>query len=124
MNFTINKNLEMLGIGITPDCIVNQNLVISGSLEAIYTNQEWYDLVINSTKKFFEITIDNTDVTIGTAANPKLVFTFAKVSFDEFTRSDDLNAIIKQTINFIGLFNNAEGYSVKAVLTNTVAGAY
>lgn len=123
-NFTINKNIEMLGIGETPDCITNQNFVISGSIEATYTNNDWYNLVKNSTKKFFQIIINNTDVTIGTSARPKLVITFAKASFDEVTKSDDLNAIVKQTVNFIGLFNNDSGYSVKAVLTNTVAWTY
>lgn len=122
---TINKNITMTGIALEPDCFLNQNLIVSGSFETDYINTtDWLDLVKGSTEKFFRIKITNSDVTIGSSANPELSFTFAKAVFNSWDQSDDNDAIVKQTVWFIANFNNTDGFSVKAKLTNTQSAVY
>ena len=76
-----------------------QNFVVSGSFEAIFVNNsDWLALVQGATEKFFRIQIKNTDVTIGSSANPELSFTFAKAVFNEWDKTSDNNAIVTQTV--------------------------
>lgn len=99
----------MTGISLEPDCFLNQNFVVSGSFETDYINTtDWLDLVKGSTEKFFRIKITNSDVTIGSSANPELSFTFAKAVFNSWDQSDDNDAIVKQTVGFIANFNNTD----------------
>lgn len=122
---TINKNLEMTGVWLEPDCILNQNFVVSGSFEAKFVNEsDWLTLVKAATEKYFRIKILNSDVTIGSTANPELSFTFAKVVFSEWDKSSDNNAIVTQTVGFVANFNNTAGFSTKAKLTNTQSAVY
>lgn len=125
IEFTINKNVEMTGIDLEPDCFLNQNFVISGSLESVFVNNtDWLALTQGATEKFFRIKILNTDVTIGSTANPELSFTFAKAVFTEWDKSDDNDTIVTQTVWFVGHFNNTDGFSVKAKLSNTQSAVY
>lgn len=122
---TINKNLEMTGVGLEPDCILNQNFVVSGSFEAKFVNEsDWLTLVKAATEKYFRIKILNSDVTIGSTANPELSFTFAKAVFSEWDKTSDNNAIVTQTVGFVANFNNTAAFSIKAKLTNTQSAVY
>ena len=121
----IEKNIEMTWIWLEPDCFVNQNFVVSGNLEALFTdNTTWLDLVRWANEKFFRIKILNTDATIWSTANPALEFTFAKAVFNEWDKSDDNDSIVTQTVWFIWHFNNTAGYSVKSKLTNLQTAVY
>lgn len=121
----IEKNIEMTGIGLEPDCFVNQNFVVSGNLEALFTdNTTWLDLVRWATERFFRIKILNSDVTIWSTSNPALEFTFAKAVFNEWDKSDDNDNIVTQTVWFIWHFNNTAWYSVKSKLTNLQTAVY
>ncbi len=126
-NFEINisKNVEMMGIGLEPDCFLNQNFVVTGSFEAVFKNTtDWLALVQGATEKFFRIKILNSDVTIGTSANPEISFTFAKAVFNEWDKSDDNNSIVTQTVGFVANFNNTAWFSMKAKLTNLQSAVY
>lgn len=121
----IEKNIEMTGIWLEPDCFVNQNFVVSGNFEALFTdNATWLDLVRWANEKFFRIQIKNTDQTIWSSANPELSFTFAKAVFNEWDKSDDNDGIVTQTVWFIWHFNNTAWYSAKAKLTNLQSAVY
>ena len=85
---------------------------------------DWLTLVKAATEKYFRIKILNSDVTIGSTANPELSFTFAKVVFSEWDKSSDNNAIVTQTVGFVANFNNTAGFSTKAKLTNTQSAVY
>lgn len=123
--FTIEKNIMMTGIWLEPDCILNQNFVVSWSLESIFTNNtDWLALTQWATEKFFRIEIINTDVTIWTSANPTLSFTFAKAVFSDWDKSDDNDAIITQTVWFVWHFDNTSWFGMKAKLTNVQSAVY
>ncbi len=59
--------------------------------------------------------------TIGSTANPGLVFTFDSMFFDNWTKQRAQNQMMSQTITMKGLFSFTNGSMAKAVLTNTVA---
>jgi hypothetical protein len=58
--------------------------------------------------------IKNTDVTIGAAANPGLVFTMPKVRLNTFDMSDDLDTVVEQTVGFTAELDVSAGYAVRA----------
>lgn len=74
----------------------------------------------NGTQLAWEITIANTDVTIGTAANPKYVFTAPKVNITDWSRSEDLDSPITQSLTGTIHYSASEAYALKSVLTNLV----
>lgn len=84
----------------------------AADLEAI-----WYA----NTRQALQISIVNTDVTIGAAAHPGLVFTAPKVRLNTFDLNDDLDAVIEQTIGIKGEFDSSAGYMLRPVLTNNQA---
>ena len=115
----------MTGVGLEPDCIMNQNFVVSGSFEAKFVNEsDWLDLVKAATEKYFRIKITNSNVTIGSTANPELSFTFAKAVFSEWDKTSDNDTLVTQTVGFIANFNNTAAFSVKGKLTNTQSAVY
>lgn len=81
-----------------------------GTLEA-----NWFTNAIQA----LQIAIKNTDVTIGTSANPGLVFTAPRVRLNTFTMSDDLDKVVEQTIGFYCELDTTQAYALQAVLTNT-----
>lgn len=123
---TIEKNLEdyqALGSD-DADSIHNKQFYVSGDLTALFNSTTLRDYVTASTKKAMRIEVINTDATIGSAENPDLRIDIAQVSFEEWTRSDDNDGLVKQTMGFSAEFDIAEGESVAAVLLNTRSTVY
>ncbi len=120
-NLTINKNVEdWMDLGSTdPADIVNKAFVVSGDLEAIYDDEVIRDFVLDGTKKACLITIENTDVTIGTETNPKLEITLAPMSFRDWGRATGQDDIIAQTVAFDGNFNLSDAKTLSIQLVNT-----
>lgn len=123
---TINKNLvpyQVLGSDDI-DGIYNQQFTVSGDLEGLFNSTTLYGLFAASTKKFMRITITNTDITIGSAQNPKLEFVFGRVALEDWKKSDANNDLVMQTMWFAGEFNATDGFTVKANLQNLQSAAY
>lgn len=123
---TINKNLmpyQVLGSDDI-DGIYNQQFTVSGDLEALFNSTTLYGLFAASTKKFMEIRIINTDITIGSAQNPTLSFIFGRVALEDWDKTQDNNDLVMQTMWFVGEFNATDGYTVKASLKNLQSTAY
>ena len=125
--FEINfaKNVVEKWIGLEPDCFLNQWFVCTGKIDSVYINNtDWLALTQWATEKFMRIKALNTDVTLWTSANPELSFTFAKVVFTEWDKSDDNASIVTQTVWFTAHFNNTVWFSSKAKLTNLQSATY
>lgn len=123
---TITKNLmpyQVLGSDDI-DGIFNQHLTVSGDLEALFNSTTLYGLFAASTKKFMRITITNTDITIGSAQNPKLEFVFGRVALEDREKTQDNNDLVMQTMWFVGEFNATDGFTIKANLQNLQSAAY
>lgn len=120
VNITFNKNVEDIqNLGsIDPTDIANKNFMVSGDMELLYDATTQRDYVTGGTKKACLITINNTDVLIGTASRPKLEITLAPVSFKTWSRKSGMNDITTQTVAFDGNFSISETKMVSVQLIN------
>jgi hypothetical protein len=91
---------------------------VEGEAVLRYLNTTYEDLSYANTARALQVTIKNTDVTIGTAANPGLVFTAPRVRLNTFSMSTDLDNVIEQTVGISGELDLTAGYMLRAVLTN------
>ena len=120
INLTINKNVEdwqNLG-SVEPTDIVNKAFTVSGDLEAIFDDETYKDYVLDGSKRACLITIQNTDVTIGTATNPKLEITLAPMSFRDWGRGTGQDDITSQTVAFDGNFGLSDSKTISIQLVN------
>jgi chorismate mutase len=120
VNLTINKNVEdLMNLGaVEPSDIVNKALTVSGDLELVFDDDTVRDYVTNGTKKAALITINNTDVLIGTASRPKLEITLAPMSFRDWGRGAGQNDVVTQTVAFDGNFGLTDSKTLSIALTN------
>jgi len=121
VNLTINKNVEELP-GLSTDepvDIVNKGFSVTGDLEALFDDETYKDYVLNGDKKACLISIENTDVTIGTSSSPKLEITLAPMSFRDWGRSTGLDDVVTQTVAFDGNFGLTDSKTTSIVLINT-----
>lgn len=120
VNLTINKNAEdwqNLG-SVDPADIVNKAFLVSGDLELLYDATTQRDYVIDGTKKACLITIENSDVLIGTASRPKLEITLAPMSFKDWGRGTGQNDVVTQTLSFDGNFGLTDSKTISISLVN------
>lgn len=71
-----------------------------------------------NTIKAMSLTLNNTDVTIGTSAHPQLVFTAPQVRLNTFSMSNDLDKVVEQTVGFYCEFSTGSSSALSAVLSN------
>lgn len=121
---TINKNLtDVQCFGSTDiDSLHNQQFTIDGDFEALYTSTTLRDYVINSQKKAVRFSAINTNVEPldweGGAIYPSIYIDCMKVGLNEWTKTDSLNEVIKQTMGFSGQYDNATGATLEILLIN------
>ena len=124
LNLTINNNVEdydVLG-SVAPNDFLNKQFTIEGTLEAIYQNEsDFKTAALAGTAQAFRIDLDNTDVTIGSAENPRIKIDLAKVYFTELSRSIGLNDVVKQTLSFKAHYSASDSKMVTILATNAVA---
>lgn len=121
LSFTIEKNVESddtLG-SITPIDFLNKQFSISGEIEITFEANTYKDLALAGTSQAMEIKFDNQDVTIGTAANPELVFKFPEVKFTNWERTLDNDEIVVESVEWKAVYNVANSEMFECVLTNT-----
>lgn len=128
---TVNKNLvDVQAFGDTDIASLhNQQFTIAGDLEAIYNAVTFRDYVANSNKKAVRISAINNEVTaiLSDAANsiyPSLYIDMARVSFEEWSRSNENNGLVNQTMGFTGEFDVSTAMTLEMLLINTNATGY
>ncbi|MDQ0672937.1 hypothetical protein QFZ36_000498 [Pseudarthrobacter siccitolerans] len=123
VKFNVSKNAEpWYALGSNdPSKIHTKEVEIKGDFTALFDSATHHDAFFANTNQAMSITLVNTDVTIGAAANPKLVFIFPKVNFSDWGTDQGLGSIVEQSIGFQALYSLTDGYSWNAVLTNAVA---
>ncbi len=120
LSLSINKNVEsdeVLGEA-TPQDFNNKQFTIEGNIELTYDDTTYKDLAIAGTQKAMRIEMIDTGTTIGATSNPKVVIDLAKVNFSEYSRSNDLDGIVTQTLNFKAFYSLADSEMVEIVVTN------
>jgi hypothetical protein len=90
----------------------------TGTIVARYTDTALEDIAFLNTAQAMSIAMVNGDVTIGTSANPGVVFTAPKVRLSPQTLDNPLDTTLSQTFNFNCELDTVAGYALQAVLTN------
>jgi hypothetical protein len=126
MSLSIKKNLaDYQAFGDTDVASIhNQRFDVEGSITAIYNATTFRDFITDSEKRAMRLTLANTDVTIGSAANPMIQFDFPKVSFNEWSRTPDNDTLVKQSFNFKAEYEPTRGVTAEAILQNTNVTGY
>jgi hypothetical protein len=119
----IEQNIEdddVLG-SVAPGDFLNKQFTITGTLEALWQNETDYkQAALATTAKAMRIDLKNTDVTIGTSANPEIRIDLAKVIFKEITRPVKTNDLVRQTLSFKAVYSITDTLMVSALVTNLV----
>lgn len=120
--FTVDRKVEAyFATGSNaPDEIHAQEIEITGEMTLRYTDDTYRALWEADTEQAIQLTLANNDVTIGTAANPTLVFTINRAVLEDWTHEKDKSKIAEQTIGFTAMFDFATAKQITAVLTNLV----
>ena len=120
----IKTNLEddfVLG-SVDPADFLNKNLSIEGSVTALWQNESDYKTAfLANTNKAMRIDIANTDVTIGTSANPLIRIDLAKAYFTELGRAFKLNDLIMQDLKFKAVYSSGDSKAITCLVTNAQA---
>jgi hypothetical protein len=129
MKLTIDEMIEdqeVLG-NVAPADFLNKEFKVEGQLECIYQNLTDFKNVSLGTPNVGQamlIDLKNTDVTIGSAANPELKITLNQVFFTEYSRPLKTKELTYQTVKFRGSYKLADSAMITVLLTNTVSGTY
>lgn len=121
---TIDEDVEdddVLG-NKAPDDYLNKNFKIEGTIECLWQNESDFKTSAMATySRAVKIAVVNTDVTIGTAANPEVSITLAKCHFTEFSRPIKVGDLVKQIVKFKGVFSTTDSSVGSITVVNTVA---
>jgi hypothetical protein len=93
----------------------------TGELVLRYKDTDLEDLWYDNTVRALSIAIVNDDVTIGTSANPGLVFTMPQVTLETHDKTTELDSYVEQTVSFYAEVSADEGHAIEAILTNLQA---
>lgn len=116
----LNNNAEpYFALGSTePNEITAGERELTGEMTLRYTDQTFENLFTSDTKQAVQLELKNTDVTIGTSANPAVRFVMPRVTVTEWERSTDLGGIVEQTVGFTAEFDTSTSKMLSVVLTN------
>lgn len=124
LKLKFEKNLEpdfVLG-SVAPADFLNKQVAISGELEAIWTDEATLKTpTLAGTKKALRMDMINTDVTIGSAANPQLRIDLHKVVFADHSTPVKLHDIMLESVGFTAHYDVSDSKMITATLTNAVA---
>lgn len=119
---SINKNLvDIQCFGSTDvDSLYNQQFSIEWDFEALYSDTTLRDYVINSQKKALRFYVENRNVeALDEWIYPSIYVDLMKVWLNEWTKSDNANEIVKQTMWFTGQYDNNTSASIEVLLINS-----
>jgi len=111
---------DVLG-SISPGDFHNKEFTVDGSVELTFADETIKDIALANTAKAFRIDIQNTDVTIGNAANPRIKIDLHSVTLQPITRSIKKGDIVIQTFAFKAHYSTADSKLITVVATNAVA---
>jgi len=123
LKLTITKGTDVeyvLG-SVDVDSIYNTVFNVQIDMALLYSDTTYKNYNFSNSHQAATISLNRTDTTIGSSANPGLTFTFDSMFFDNWTKQRAQNQMMSQTITMKGLYSFTNGSMAKAVLTNTIA---
>lgn len=125
VKLTIDENVEdqeVLG-NLSPADFLNKEFKVEGMAEIIWQNEtDAKTAFLANTSQAIQLDLKNTDVTIGSAANPEVRIDLTKCYITELGRPLKVKDLVYQTIKFRSVYSISDSLMVKARLTNTVNG--
>lgn len=94
---------------------------LSFEMEARYNDDTYKNAYINGTALALQLTVANTDVTIGTAAHPQFVFTAPRMIITDWAPTEDNDKPMTQKMTGKIHYSPSDAYALKCVATNTTA---
>ena len=122
-SLTVNPNLEAdrAAGSVAPYGFSSRGYEMSFEMTCRYDNSTFEDAYEDGTALALQVAAVNTDVTIGTAANPSLTLTAPKFNITDWTRNEDMDGPVTQTFTGTIHYSPADAYALRAVLVNTQA---
>ena len=117
------EDQEVLG-NVAPADFLNKEFKVEGTLEAIWQNESDFKTIALATPNVATallIDIKNTDVTLGTAANPEVKILLDKCYFTEFSRPIKIKDLTYQTVKFKAVFSTTNSEMIAVTTVNAVA---
>lgn len=123
LKLTITKGTDVQYVlgSVDVDSIYNTHFNVEVEVGLLYNDLTYKNYDFNNTKQAASIALTRTDTTIGSSANPGLVFTFDNMFFNGWTKNRAQNEMMSQSITMKGLYSFPNTSMAKAVLTNTIA---
>ncbi len=126
VSLSIKTNVEEdFTIGNTsPVDRVNKKFEVEGTIEVVYNDRTYIDLLTADTQKAIRITTLMSGTTIGATSNPTLTIDLAKVKFQEVARKISNDDVVTQTLKFKAYYSLTDSKMITATLRNVVTSAY
>jgi len=122
LNLSISNNSRPdMNIGsLSPNDVLAMLMEITGSMKIDYTGTTYHDLFTAGTAYAMSITMTRSDLTIGSSANPSLVITLPRITFEDLTPDRPLDDVVKEDIKFVAHYDATAAKAISAVLTNLI----
>jgi hypothetical protein len=87
----------------------------------LYDAETFKDYEFNGTARAMRVQVIDPNVTIGTSENPTLELNLARLKFKDWNPNRANDEIVKQTLNFKGLYSRDDAELLNVELINTVS---
>jgi hypothetical protein len=91
------------------------------SMELDYQNEDLHDGFNDGDYFAMQIVLNREDTTIGSSTTPRMTITFPRVSIDKWTPNRPIDDIMKEAIDFMVHYSEADASGAGVVLRNTIA---
>lgn len=120
-NLSINNNSKPnQNIGeMNASDVLSYIMEIGGSMTIDYQAKTYHDIFVAGTYQAMSITLTRSDVTIGTSANPTIVITMPRVSFENLDPDRSADDKVSEGIDFTAHYDATTSKAIDVVLTNT-----
>jgi len=117
---SVNPNLEAdFGAGSNdPFGFSSRGYEMDFEMECYYTDTTYKTAFETGSALALQISLINTDVTIGTSAKPGLVLTAPKMNITDWALNEDLDSVVTQTMTGKIHYSPTDSYALKAILTS------
>lgn len=116
-----NSAIAQQHIGsLTPTDVIAGLLDVGGSLSIDYTGTTYHDLFKAGTYRAIEITLERTDIDLGSGKTPKMVITLPRISIEKLEQTRELEGLVIDNIEFKAHYDADAEYAITADLYNTV----
>lgn len=122
LSFDLNEEDDDVLGSKSPRDFYNKEFKVEFTLEAIWENETDFKAnALANTPQALRLDLVNSDVTIGSASNPRLTLDLAKVYFTELSKPMKIKDVMYQTVKGNAAYSPSDGFMVRGTLVNTVA---